>query len=41
MLYRMNAMAVRPLWDWTATFERFWRYELRKVKENTEKKTHL
>ena len=38
MLYRVNAMTIRPLWEWTTTFERMWRHQLVKVKENAEKK---
>jgi DNA-binding transcriptional ArsR family regulator len=41
MLYRVNVMAIRPLWEWTTTFERLWRHQLRKVKENAEKKTDV
>jgi DNA-binding transcriptional ArsR family regulator len=41
MFYRVNAMAIRPLWEWTTTFERLWRHQLGKVKENAEKKTDL
>lgn len=41
MLYRVNAMAIRPLWEWTTTFERLWRHQLGKVKEIAEKKTDL
>ena len=41
MLYRVNAMAIRPLWEWTTTFERMWRHQLAKVKEKAEKKTDL
>ena len=41
MLYRVNAMAIRPLHEWTSTFERFWRHQLAKVKENTEKKSNF
>jgi len=41
MLYRVNAMAIRPLWEWTTTFERLWRHQLSKVKENAEKKPDL
>ena len=41
MLYRVNAMAIRPLWEWTTTFERMWRHQLAKVRENAEKKTDL
>jgi DNA-binding transcriptional ArsR family regulator len=41
MLYRVNAMAIRPLWEWTTTFERMWRHQLLKVKEVAEKKSGL
>ena len=41
MLYRVNATAIRPLWEWTGTFERMWRHQLAKVKENAEKKSDL
>jgi len=41
MLYRVNAMAIRPLWEWTTTFERMWRHQLLKVKEIAEKKSGL
>ncbi len=39
MLYRVNGMAIRPLWEWTSTFERMWRHQLAKVKELAEKKS--
>jgi DNA-binding transcriptional ArsR family regulator len=35
-LYRTNADAIRPLHEWTSTFERFWRNQLRRVKERAE-----
>jgi len=35
-LYRTNAEAVRPLHEWTETFERFWRHQLLRVKERAE-----
>jgi len=41
MLYRVNAMTIRPLYEWTSTFERLWRHQLAKVKENAEKKANL
>lgn len=41
MLYRVNAVAIRPLYEWTSTFERLWRHQLAKVKENAEKKANL
>lgn len=37
MLYRTNAGAIRPLHDWTATFERYWRHQLRRIKERAER----
>jgi DNA-binding transcriptional ArsR family regulator len=36
MLYRTNADAIRPLHEWTSTFERFWRHQLSRVKERAE-----
>lgn len=36
MLYRTNAEAIRPLYEWTGTFERFWRHQLSRVKERAE-----
>ena len=39
MLYRTNAEAIRPLHEWTETFERFWRHQLIRVKERAESKT--
>jgi len=38
MMYRVNAEAVRPLHEWTSTFERFWRHQLNSVKERAEEK---
>jgi DNA-binding transcriptional ArsR family regulator len=35
-LYRTNAEAIRPLHEWTSTFERFWSHQLRRVKERAE-----
>src|SRR5215469_11559324 len=39
MYYRTNADAIRPLYEWTETFERFWRHQLNRVKERAEAKT--
>jgi DNA-binding transcriptional ArsR family regulator len=39
MLYRVNAEAIRPLHEWTSTFERLWRHQLIRVKERAERKT--
>jgi DNA-binding transcriptional ArsR family regulator len=38
MLYRLNADAIRPLHEWTGTFERLWRHQLNRVKERAEGK---
>jgi len=35
-LYRTNAEAIRPLHEWAATFERYWRHQLLRVKELAE-----
>ncbi len=37
-LYRTNASAIRPLHEWTGTFERFWRHQMFRVKERAEEK---
>ena len=34
--YRTNLQAMRPLHEWTSTFERFWRHQLTKVAERAE-----
>jgi DNA-binding transcriptional ArsR family regulator len=36
MLYRTNAEAIRPLHEWTQTFERLWRHQLARIKEQAE-----
>jgi DNA-binding transcriptional ArsR family regulator len=38
MLYRVNADAIRPLYEWTSTFERLWQHQLQKLKERAEEK---
>ena len=38
MLYRTNAEAIRPLYEWAQTFERFWAHQLSRVKERAEAK---
>ena len=35
-LYRTNAEAIRPVHDWTETFERYWRHQLNRIKERAE-----
>jgi DNA-binding transcriptional ArsR family regulator len=36
VFYRTNAEAIRPLHEWTRTFERYWRNQLLRVKERAE-----
>jgi DNA-binding transcriptional ArsR family regulator len=38
MLYRTNGDAIRPLYEWTKTFERFWGHQLERVKQRAEAK---
>lgn len=38
MLYRTKAEAIRPLHEWTKTFERFWQHQLHGIKERAEAK---
>ena len=40
-LYRLNADAIRPLHEWTSRFQRFWRNQLRRVKERAEGKMNI
>lgn len=40
MLYRVNAEAIRPLHEWTKTFERFWQHQLSRVKELAERRSN-
>jgi len=37
--YRTNAEAIQPLHEWAATFERYWRHQLSRVKERAEERT--
>ena|ERR1700757_635023 len=39
MFYRTNAEAIRPLHEWTETFERFWRHQLSRIKQQAEART--
>lgn len=39
VFYRTNADAIRPLHEWTQTFERYWRHQLLRVKQRAETKT--
>ena len=36
MFYRTNAEAIRPLHEWTRTFERLWAHQLMRIKERAE-----
>jgi DNA-binding transcriptional ArsR family regulator len=36
VLYRTNAEAIRPLYEWAGTFERFWKHQLIRIKERAE-----
>ena len=36
--YKTNAEAIRPLHEWTGTFEKLWRNQLLRVKERAEEK---
>jgi DNA-binding transcriptional ArsR family regulator len=38
VLYRTNVHAIRPLHEWTSTFERFWRHQLDRIKARAEAK---
>jgi DNA-binding transcriptional ArsR family regulator len=38
VLYRTNADGLKPLHDWTSTFERLWRHQLQRVKARAEAK---
>jgi DNA-binding transcriptional ArsR family regulator len=35
-LYRTNAEAIRPLYEWAGKFERFWQHQLIRIKERAE-----
>ena len=36
MLYQTNADAIRPVYDWTKSFERLWSHQLNRIKERAE-----
>jgi DNA-binding transcriptional ArsR family regulator len=38
MLYRTNLDALRPVHEWTQTFDRYWRHQLTRVKERAEQR---
>jgi DNA-binding transcriptional ArsR family regulator len=41
ILYCANGEAIRPLHEWTSTFERLWRHQLTSVKERAEARADL
>lgn len=41
MCYRTNVEAIRPLHEWTKTFERLWQHQLNRIKEGAEAKQKL
>jgi DNA-binding transcriptional ArsR family regulator len=41
MFYRTNAEAIRPLHEWTKSFERLWTHQLDRVKERAEAKQRM
>jgi DNA-binding transcriptional ArsR family regulator len=40
MFYRTNADAIRPLHEWTSTFERYWHHQLNQIKDLAERKAN-
>jgi len=38
MLYQAHADGIRPLHEWTKTFERLWTHQLLRIKERAEQK---
>ena len=38
MLYQANADGIRPLYEWTKTFERLWAHQLLRIKERAGRK---
>jgi DNA-binding transcriptional ArsR family regulator len=39
MRYKLNALAIRPLHEWTSAFERLWKHQLLRIKERAEAKS--
>ena len=37
IFYRTNAEGIRPMHEWTSTFERYWAHQLNRIKERAEK----
>jgi len=38
MLYRANPEGIRPLYEWTKTFEHLWTHQLLRIKQRAEQK---
>jgi hypothetical protein len=36
-LYRLNARELKPVFDWSKTFERFWAQQLERIKDRAER----
>jgi len=36
MLYRTNAKAIKPLYEWTGSFKQYWRHQLQRIKVRAE-----
>src|SRR5258708_39854794 len=36
MLYKVDAIAIRPLHEWSSTFERLWKDQLLRIKERAQ-----
>jgi len=39
MFYRTNADALKPLYDWSGTFARYWHRQLTRIKEHAERRS--
>jgi len=37
VFYRTNVQAIRPMYEWTRQFERYWRTQLTRIKERAER----
>ena len=35
-IYSLNAQALRPVYDWVKSYERFWEHQLRRIKDRAE-----
>ena len=38
VLYRTNPAAIKPLHDWTSTFQELWRHQLSRIKARAEER---